>query len=52
MNPDERDQMNALCAKIMVEKDPHRFSELVEALNELLEIKEVRLEARSSDSSH
>jgi hypothetical protein len=49
MTPDERDRMNDLCAQILVEKDPQRFSELVEALNELLELKEVRLEARASE---
>jgi hypothetical protein len=32
--------MNRLCALIQVEKDPHRFSHLVQQLNELFERKE------------
>jgi hypothetical protein len=45
MTPDEREQMFALCAKIADERDPHKFTQLITQLNELLERKERRLDA-------
>lgn len=42
MTPEERQRMNQLCAQIQDEKDPSKFSALVEELNELLEKKERR----------
>jgi predicted GNAT family acetyltransferase len=43
MTPEEREQMYALCARIVEEKDPDTFIELVKELNELLDRKEDRL---------
>lgn len=48
MTPDERDRMYALCAQIAVEKDHHKFTELVKELNELLDAKENRLDGLST----
>jgi hypothetical protein len=53
MTPEERDQMNRLCARIQTEKDPHLFDKYVRELNELLEKKSQRVhpqEDRSSES--
>lgn len=50
MTPDERDQVNALCAQIMVEQNHEKFSSLVDELNALLERQEGRLEMRASHS--
>ena len=44
VTPEERDQMFALCSQIAEEKDPQKFSTLVQKLNELLESKELRLD--------
>lgn len=41
--PQEQEQMNALCAQIITEKDPAKFMRLVSELNALLERKELRL---------
>jgi hypothetical protein len=43
--------MNRLCALIQVEKDPDRFSHLVQQLNELFERKEKRLETSEPHQS-
>jgi hypothetical protein len=37
MTSDEREQMDRLCERIQIEKEPHAFTKLVEQLNELLE---------------
>jgi len=37
MTPEEQDQMNKLCARIAVERDPTIFTQLVRQLNDLLE---------------
>jgi hypothetical protein len=50
MTPDERERMYELCALIEKEKDRHRFLELIEELNQLLERKEHRLEEGKSES--
>ena len=47
MTPDEREQMAILCERIAKEQDPHKFSELVDQLNKLLERKEQRLASRN-----
>jgi hypothetical protein len=46
MTPEERERMNELCRQIQIEKDPAKFSALVEELNKLLEEKEERLQKR------
>jgi len=43
MTPEERQRMYQLCAMIETENDHHRFLQLIEELNELLERKEHRL---------
>jgi hypothetical protein len=50
MTAQEREQMNRLCERIQIEKDPKIFMQLVEQLNELLERKEKRLEQHSANS--
>jgi hypothetical protein len=49
MSPEEREQMNRLCARIQREQDHRVFTNLVEELNELLERKEKRLASSSED---
>jgi hypothetical protein len=39
MTPEEREQMESLCKRIEVEKDPVTFDRLVKELNDLLEAK-------------
>jgi hypothetical protein len=46
MTPDEHEQMNSLCQRIAMEQDHKQFTELIEALNKLLECKNHRLEER------
>jgi len=43
MKPEERERMYELCALIEKEKDNHRFLELINELNDLLERKEQSL---------
>jgi len=45
VTPEEWELMQTLCKQIAVEKDPKKFSKLVQELNELLEKKEHRLES-------
>ena len=45
MRIDDRERMYQLCAQIEQEKDHHRFLQLIEQLNELLERQEQRLES-------
>lgn len=45
MTPDEREEMAILCQRIAVEQDRHKFTELVDQLNELLDRKGKRLNA-------
>jgi hypothetical protein len=49
MTPEEREQMNRLCERIQIEKDPKIFMQLVDQLNKLLERKEKRLEQNSAN---
>lgn len=44
MTPEERLQMNSLCEQIAKEQNHEKFVKLVQALNELLENKEHRLD--------
>jgi len=43
MKPEERERMYELCALIEKEKDHHRFLQLINELNDLLERKEQTL---------
>lgn len=43
MKPDEREHMYRLCEMIEKEKDHHRFLQLIQELNDLLERSEKRL---------
>jgi hypothetical protein len=43
MTAEEQKRMEVLCQQIAVEKDPKKFDELVQALNELLEVKHARI---------
>jgi hypothetical protein len=44
MTPDERERMHILCEQIAKEIDHAKFVKLVQALNDLLDNKEQRLE--------
>ena len=43
MTPDEQERMEYLCKRIVTEKDPVVFDELVKELNDLLEVKHGRI---------
>lgn len=43
MTSEERERMEYLCSRIVVEKDPEVFDKLVHELNELLEVKHQRI---------
>jgi hypothetical protein len=45
MTPEEREQLDSLCKRIAIEKDPQRFDGLVKELEALLEAKHERLES-------
>lgn len=44
MTPDEREKMNALCRLIQDEKDPKKFTDLLEELDRLLDSKRERIQ--------
>jgi len=46
MTSEEREKMNQLCKLIQDEKDPDRFTELIQQLNKILEQKESRLKKK------
>lgn len=46
MTPEEKTTLDALCKRIVEEKDPATFRKLVVQLNDLLEKKEHRLESK------
>jgi len=48
MNPEERQLVNDLCKRLVEEKDAFIFHQLVEILNELLTLKEKRLNDQSA----
>jgi hypothetical protein len=47
MTSEEREKMIRLCKLVQEERDPDRFAELIQELNELLEQKESRLKKTS-----
>lgn len=51
MTPEERERMNHLCESIQTEKDTHRFTLLVEQLNQLLEQTHRKLDSKKSKAS-
>jgi hypothetical protein len=46
MTPEERERMDSLCRRIATEQDRDVFTELVRELNDLLSVKDQRLEHR------
>jgi hypothetical protein len=46
MTPEERERMDSLCRRIATEQDRDVFTELVRELNDLLSVKDQRLEDR------
>jgi len=48
MAGEEKDEITALCNRVIEEKDPAKFHELVVQLNNLLERKEQRLEPKTT----
>lgn len=44
MTPDERERLHILCQRRAVEQDHGKFTQLLRQLNELLELKNKRLE--------
>lgn len=50
MTPDEREEMDRLCARIAVEKDHDEFTRLVKQLQQLLDRKDRRFETPKSGS--
>jgi hypothetical protein len=51
MTSEERERMNQLCERIQIEKDTHRFTALVEQLNQLLEQTHRNLDSRKPKAS-
>jgi hypothetical protein len=51
MSPEERERMNDICTKLQVEQDRGKFTQLMTELNNLLECKEQRLEAKDKRES-
>ena len=49
MTQEERQQMDHLCRSIQSEKDPHRFTELVKQLNDLLEQTHYRIDSKKAE---
>ena len=50
MTPEERERMRILCGQIAKEQNHDKFTKLVLELNDLLEHKERRMEARGNKS--
>lgn len=44
MTPEERERMASICQRIAVEQDRNKFTQLVKELNDLLSLKDHRLE--------
>ena len=51
MTAEEAEKMNALCRRIITEKDPQIFDQLVLELNELMEQKHRRIHPEHSPTS-
>ena len=49
MTSEEKDEITALCNRVIEEKDPAKFRELVVQLNDLLEKKGHRLEPSTTN---
>lgn len=52
MTPDERERMAILCERIAKEQNRQKFTELVQELNKLLELKARRLASKKSLSEN
>jgi len=37
MTPEEQEQLNELCRRVIAERDPKKFDELVQQMNDLLD---------------
>jgi len=51
MTPEEREQLDSLCRRIAIEKDPQTFDRLVKELEALLEAKHERLQSMMDPGS-
>ena len=51
MTPEEREQLDSLCRRIAIEKDPQTFDRLVKELEALLEAKYERLQSMMDSGS-
>jgi hypothetical protein len=49
MNEHEKNKLMELCRQIVDEQDPEKFTALVLQINILLEVKELRLEVRTTN---
>jgi len=47
---DTTERWKQLCAQAAIEKDPHKFLELIKEINDLLEEKRLRLSGKKVDS--
>ena len=47
---DTTERWKQLCAQAAIEKDPHKFLELIKEINDLLEAKRLRLSDKKVDS--
>jgi hypothetical protein len=47
---DTTERWKQLCAQAAIEKDPHKFLELIREINDLLEAKRLRLSDKKVDS--
>jgi hypothetical protein len=50
MTPEERDRMSSICQRIATEQDRDKFTQLVKELNDLLSVKDHRLEEKQNSS--
>lgn len=50
MTPEERERMTTLCQRIAIEQDRDKFTQLVKDLNDLLSVKDHRLEEKQKNS--
>lgn len=50
MTPEERERMTSLCQRIATEQNRDEFTQLVKQLNDLLSVKDHRLEEKQNQS--
>jgi len=50
MTPEEQKELNEICRRVVAEKDPQIFDQLVKQLNDLLEKKHSRIQPE--DKTH